>query len=79
LIYPIDSLLDAEPNRQVLLNTLESRSKFDCENLLLTECQINTLRNENFRCSPINPSCAIQTTFTTCPFETTNSSQDITD
>jgi len=57
-----------EPSKDVITSKLISKSMSACTNSDATECQINTLRDENYRCTAYDGSCSmVQIDWTTCP------------
>jgi len=71
-VIGIDILMDTfykvETSKDVITKKLISKSMSACTNSDATECQINTLRDENYRCSVYDGSCnMVQIDWTTCP------------
>lgn len=62
-----------EPNKDVVSRKLLSKSLSACTNSDATECQINTLRTPENRCTELDGSCSMVTIdFPTCPNKMNN-------
>jgi len=69
----IGDLYKLEPNKDTVKNKLLRKSMSSCSASLLTECQINSLRGDDAKCTIADNSCTpIVTSFTTCPSSISN-------
>jgi len=64
----VDEFYKTESSREVIQNILISKSMSACVNSNISECQINTIREDKFKCSTSNQSCnKIKIIWDICP------------
>jgi len=62
----METFLKVQIIKDVIVNELVLRSNSACTNSNANECQINTLRNPEYRCSPLDGNCNVTILWETC-------------